>query len=143
MLTHPIIDKLHQLKCLGMATALTEQLQSTACDALSFEERLGLLVDRETTVRDDRRMTNRLRRANPFDLGHQSAPAREMARPVRRPHVRRCHPRPPRPQRLQAQVERRIDAKEESLIDPSRSLNGIIEPPRRFAPTGDRLDRTR
>ena len=65
MLTHPIIDKLHQLKCLGMATALTEQLQSTACDALSFEERLGLLVDRETTVRDDRRMTNRLRRANP------------------------------------------------------------------------------
>ena len=63
MLTHPIIDKLHQLKCLGMATALTEQLQSTACEALAFEERLGLLVDRETTVRDDRRMTNRLRRA--------------------------------------------------------------------------------
>ena len=63
MLTHPIIDKLHQLKCLGMATALTEQLQSTACEALLFEERLGLLVDRETTVRDDRRMTNRLRRA--------------------------------------------------------------------------------
>ena len=62
---------------------------------------------------------------------------------VRGPHVRRCHPRPPRPQRLQAQVERRIDAKEESSIDPTRSLNGIIEPPRRFAPTGDRLDRTR
>ena len=70
MLTHPIIDKLHQLKCLGMATALTEQLQSTACEALSFEERLGLLVDRETTVRDDRRMTNRLRRAK---LRHPNA----------------------------------------------------------------------
>ena len=70
MLTHPIIDKLDQLKCLGMATALTEQLQSTACDALSFEERLGLLVDRETTVRDDRRMTNRLRRAK---LRHPNA----------------------------------------------------------------------
>ena len=40
MLTHPVIDKLHQLKCLGMATALTEQLQSTTCEALSFEERL-------------------------------------------------------------------------------------------------------
>ena len=63
MLTHPVIDKLHRLKCLGMATALTEQLQSTACEGLSFEERLGLLVDRELTVRDDRRMTNRLRRA--------------------------------------------------------------------------------
>ena len=49
---------------------LTEQLQSTACDALSFEERLGLLVDRETTVRDDRRMTNRLRRAK---LRHPNA----------------------------------------------------------------------
>ena len=49
MLTHPTIDKLHQLKCLGMAAALTEQFQSTACDALSFEERLGLLVDRELT----------------------------------------------------------------------------------------------
>ena len=55
MLTHPTIDKLHQLKCLGMAAALTEQFQSTACDALSFEERLGLLVDRELTMRDDRR----------------------------------------------------------------------------------------
>ena len=35
MLTHPIIDKLHQLKCLGMVTALTEQLQSTACEGRS------------------------------------------------------------------------------------------------------------
>ena len=70
MLTHPIIDQLHQLKCLGMATALTEQLQSTACETLSFEERLGLLVERETTVRDDRRMTNRLRRAK---LRHPNA----------------------------------------------------------------------
>ena len=70
MLTHPVIDKLHQLKCLGMATALTEQLQSTACEALSFEERLALLVDRELTVRDDRRMTSRLRRAK---LRHPNA----------------------------------------------------------------------
>ena len=70
MLTHPTIDKLHQLKCLGMAAALTEQFQSTACDALSFDERFGLLVDREITMRDDRRMTNRLRRAK---LRHPNA----------------------------------------------------------------------
>ena len=31
--------------------------------ALSFEERLGLLVDREMTVRSDRRLTTRLRQA--------------------------------------------------------------------------------
>src|SRR5215467_11530840 len=30
---------------------------------LSFEERLGLLVDREMTVRSDRRLTTRLRQA--------------------------------------------------------------------------------
>ena len=32
-------------------------------DALGFEERLGLLVDRETTERDQRRLNTRLQRA--------------------------------------------------------------------------------
>ena len=63
MLHHPTLDKLHSLKLPGMATALLEQRDSTEIDALSFEERLGLLVDREMTYRDDRRMSNRLRRA--------------------------------------------------------------------------------
>ena len=54
---------LHALKFTGMATAFAEQLDSTDITALSFEERLGLLIDREATYRDDRRMTNRLRRA--------------------------------------------------------------------------------
>ena len=57
------IDELHQLRCPGMATALAEQLGSPELDALSFEERLGLLVDRELTERNSRQMTNRLRRA--------------------------------------------------------------------------------
>ena len=70
MLTHPTIDKLHQLRCPAMADALAEQLHSPQCDALSFEERLGLLVDRELTVRDDRRMSSRLRRAK---LRHPNA----------------------------------------------------------------------
>ena len=63
MLNHPTLDKLHSLKFIGMANAFAEQLNSTNIEALSFEERLGLLVDRELTVRDDRRMTSRLRRA--------------------------------------------------------------------------------
>lgn len=29
MLTHPTIDKLHQIRCAGMAKALTEQLDSS------------------------------------------------------------------------------------------------------------------
>ena len=63
MLTHPTVDRLQQLRCAGMARALTEQLASTEVDALSFEERLGLLVDRELTERHSRQLTNRLRRA--------------------------------------------------------------------------------
>ena len=51
MLTHPTLDKLHTLKCTGMATALTEQMTLSDIDTLSFEERLGLLVDREITER--------------------------------------------------------------------------------------------
>jgi len=43
--------------------SLAEQDQSAGIEALSFMERLGLLVDREMTYRDNRRMTSRLRRA--------------------------------------------------------------------------------
>lgn len=63
MLEHPTLGKLHQLRFTGMATALAEQLDTTDIDELSFEERLGLLIDREMTYRDNRRMTSRLRRA--------------------------------------------------------------------------------
>ena len=63
MLTHPTVEKLQQLRCAGMAKALAEQVDSSEVDALSFEERLGLLVDRELTARHSRQLTNRLRRA--------------------------------------------------------------------------------
>ena len=46
-----------------MAQALREQMHLPESHALSFEERLGLLVDREMTVRSDRRLTTRLRQA--------------------------------------------------------------------------------
>jgi len=63
MLYHPTLDKLRSLKFSGMSRALEEQMQSTDITQLSFEERLGLLVDREMTERDSRRLTNRLRQA--------------------------------------------------------------------------------
>jgi len=63
MLKHPTLDKLHALKLTGMAAALTDQSATPDITDLSFEERLGLLVDREMTERDNRRMTSRLRRA--------------------------------------------------------------------------------
>lgn len=63
MLTHPILEQLLELRLLGMHRALAEQLEMPDTNALSFEERLGLLLDRETTTRDDRRMQTRLRAA--------------------------------------------------------------------------------
>lgn len=63
MLNHPTLDKLHELRFTGMVKALTEQMALPDIDDLSFEERLGLLVDREVTEREDRRLTTRLRQA--------------------------------------------------------------------------------
>lgn len=63
MLTHPILDQLLQLKLTGMHRALSEQLKMSDIEPLSFEERLGLLVDREMTERADRRLQYRLRMA--------------------------------------------------------------------------------
>jgi DNA replication protein DnaC len=62
VLTHPTVDQLHQLQLRGMADALAEQQAMDLTD-MSFEERLGLLVDRETTERDKRRLKTRLTQA--------------------------------------------------------------------------------
>ena len=63
MLKHPTLDKLQALKLTGMVAALADQMAMPDIDELAFEERLGLLVDREITERENRRLTNRLRRA--------------------------------------------------------------------------------
>lgn len=63
MLNHPTLDKLKMLKFNGMCHALEEQMQCADITQFSFEERLGLLVDREITERDNRQLTNRLRQA--------------------------------------------------------------------------------
>jgi DNA replication protein DnaC len=70
MLTHPTLDKLQTLKFTGMATALAEQMKMPDIDELAFEERLGLLIDREITERENRRLSSRLRRAR---LKHNAA----------------------------------------------------------------------
>ncbi len=63
MLTHPTLDKLQSLRLSGMYQALSEQMRMPDIGDLSFEERLGLLVDREMTERDDRRLKTRLHKA--------------------------------------------------------------------------------
>lgn len=63
MLKQPTIESLHQLRLYGMAHALQEQIQNKNYQELSFEERLGLLIDREAAEQQNRRLELRLRQA--------------------------------------------------------------------------------
>jgi hypothetical protein len=50
------LTQLKSLKLDGMARALEEQQIMPASQALAFEDRLGLLVEREIVWRDNRRL---------------------------------------------------------------------------------------
>ena len=63
MMHHPTLEKLKQLKLTGMLRALQEQEGIPDIRTMPFEERFGLIVDREMTERDNRRMQTRLRMA--------------------------------------------------------------------------------
>ncbi len=63
MLTHPTLDTLKRMKLTGMVKALEEQLGTSDFDTYSFEDRLGLLVDRELTERENRSLKRRLTQA--------------------------------------------------------------------------------
>jgi len=63
MLTYPTSEKLQALKLTGMLKALDEQRALPEVEDLGFEERLGLLIDREITERETRRLTTRLKKA--------------------------------------------------------------------------------
>ena len=60
---HPTLEKLRALKLEGFARGLEEQMASAEVGSLSFEERLGLLVDREVTDRENKRLAGRLYKA--------------------------------------------------------------------------------
>jgi DNA replication protein DnaC len=61
MLNHPTYDKLIALGLTGMARALGEQRGQADANALTFEERLALLIDREAAERHNKRLANRLK----------------------------------------------------------------------------------
>jgi hypothetical protein len=63
MLLQQTLDKLDALGLFGMVLGLREQLESNQYLNLSFDERLGLLVDREAETRDSRRLALRLKAA--------------------------------------------------------------------------------
>jgi DNA replication protein DnaC len=63
MMMHTTIAQLRELKLEGLATALQGQLAQPDMAALSFEERFGLLVERELHHRQDRRLERLLKNA--------------------------------------------------------------------------------
>lgn len=63
MLTQPTINTLRSIKLNGMADAYAQQLEQPDVQRLSFDERLGLLVDREITYRESRRQRRLLQLA--------------------------------------------------------------------------------
>jgi len=63
MLTQQTLDKMNAMKLSGMTEAFQQQLGGGEYARLSFEERLGLMIDSEWTAREQRKLTRRLRKA--------------------------------------------------------------------------------
>lgn len=57
------MEKLFNMKLGGMAAALKEQNDSPSISDLTFEERVAMMVDREWTYRENRRLPIRLKAA--------------------------------------------------------------------------------
>lgn len=57
------LDKLYQMKLNGMVDAIKEQLTNPAASSLSFEDRFGMLVDRQWDLKESRGLTRRLQTA--------------------------------------------------------------------------------
>lgn len=63
MMMHTTLAQLRTLKLDGLAAGLEEQLAQAGMAALSFEERMALLVDREVHCRNDRKLLRLLKNA--------------------------------------------------------------------------------
>ena len=63
MTIQQVIEQLNALKLTGMAAALLHQREQPDIHALPFEQRLGLLVEREIIERDNRRLSRLLKTA--------------------------------------------------------------------------------
>lgn len=61
MLAQPLVQQLQELRLRGMAAALEQQLTTPDRSQLSFEERLGLMIQHEFTERGSARLAQRLR----------------------------------------------------------------------------------
>jgi len=63
MLNQPTLEKMAAMKMSAMVEALEQQVSSRSYGKLSFEERLGMLIDAEYAEREQRKLTRRLQQA--------------------------------------------------------------------------------
>jgi DNA replication protein DnaC len=63
MLIEQTLQGLKKLRLNGMINSLTQQMDQPNLQDLSFEERIGLMVDREITERDNKRVKGLLKKA--------------------------------------------------------------------------------
>ena len=64
MMMHTTLAQLRTLKLDGLAAGLEDQLTQPCMAAMSFEERMALLVDREVHCRNDRKLVRLLKNAH-------------------------------------------------------------------------------
>jgi DNA replication protein DnaC len=69
-LTQATIDKMHAMKMASLAETFERQIRSPELAHLSFEERVGMMIDAEYDAREQRRLTRRLQWAR---LRHQAS----------------------------------------------------------------------
>lgn len=63
MIVQETLEKLRTMKLYGMSSALEQQMNQSETVSLSFEDRLGLLIDQEWTWRENRKLSYRLKSA--------------------------------------------------------------------------------
>lgn len=63
MIIEQTIEKMNAMKLFGMRDALSEQMEIGTYSSLSFEERVGMLVDREWTDKENRKLERRMKAA--------------------------------------------------------------------------------
>ncbi len=92
MLIHPLAERLRAVGMAAMADAFLEMRSQSAATELTREDWLGLLLDREVTARDTKRLTRRLSQARLApkrgSRGHR-LPGPARARPCLVPQTRR------------------------------------------------------
>lgn len=70
MLTQATIDQMRSMKMTSLVEAFERQLGSTEFSSLSFEERVGMMIDEEYSAREQRKLRRRLTWAK---LRHQAS----------------------------------------------------------------------